>query len=73
MDVHVYVFVGQGGGDGEAIHPSSVSRLGSRNDEAVDERAASVEDSPVRRSESKIKAMLRDEVLINAQKFKTQV
>ena len=57
-----------------------LSRQGSREGEAAattpQQAATSVkdtEDASVRRSESKMKAILRDEVLINAQKFKIQV
>ncbi len=55
-----------------------LSRQGSREGEAAapQQAAAAVkdaQDASVRRSESKMKAMLRDEVLINAQKFKIQV
>lgn len=55
-----------------------LSRQGSREGEAAAPQpaAASVkdtQDASMRRSESKMKAMLRDEVLINAQKFKIQV
>ena len=60
----------------DASQSSLMSRQGSREDEAVPQQAASVKeshDSPMRRSESKMKAILRDEVLINAQKFKIQV
>ena len=64
---------------GEASDSSLLSRQGSREGEAAAapvQAAATVkdtQDSPMRRSESKMKAMLRDEVLINAQKFKIQV
>lgn len=70
------MFTGQ---RGEASDSSLVSRQGSREGEAaaVPQQAAAAlkdaQDSPMRRSESRMKAMLRDEVLINAQKFKIQV
>ena len=68
--------VGQRGGDGETSSSTNVSRRGSHEDEAVAKQAVVVEDSGdslMRRSTAKMKAILRDEVLINAQKFKTQV
>lgn len=75
--VFVHVYPGQ---RGEASESSLLSRQGSREGEgasaAPQEAAASVkdtQDTAMRRSESKMKAMLRDEVLINAQKFKIQV
>ena len=62
--------------DDEASYSANVSRRGSQEDEVVVEKTLAVEDSGeslTRRSAAKMKAILRDEVLINAQKFKTQV
>ena len=52
-----------------------LSRQGSREGDPQQAPAATkdTQDALVRRSETKMKAMLRDEVLINAQKFKIQV
>lgn len=69
-------FIGQRSGDDEASHSASVSRQGSQEHEARGGQSATVvesEDSLARRSSARMRAMLRDEVLINAQKFKTQV
>ena len=63
--------VGQRSGDDEATHSASVSRQASQ--EVEGSRPAESDDSLARRSSAKMRAMLRDEVLINAQKFKTQV
>ena len=70
-----YVYTGQ---RGEASESSLLSRQGSREGEAAAPLPAAVsvkdtQDASMRRSESRMKAMLRDEVLINAQKFKIQV
>lgn len=69
-------FIGQRSGDDEVSHSSSVSRQGSQEREARAGRSATVvesEDLVPRRSSARMRAMLRDEVLINAQKFITQV
>ena len=63
--------VGQRSGDDEATHSASVSRQTSQ--EVEGSRQVESDDSLARRSSAKMRAMLRDEVLINAQKFKTQV
>ena len=67
-------FIGQRSGDDEASH--STSRQGSQEHEARGGQSTTViesEDSLARKSSARMRAMLRDEVLINAQKFKTQV
>ena len=66
-------FTGQRSGDEEATHSASVSRQASQEGEGGAGRPVESDDSLARRSSSKMRAMLRDEVLINAQKFKTQV
>ena len=63
--------IGQRGGyDEEAHSPSSVTKEASQEDDVMGEQVVPDMD---RRSATKMKALLRDEVLINAQKFKTQV